>query len=167
LLQWVLESITGESYTDLLKKYIPSWSKSFIEHAECTIGYGRNIKPSTPWTATTFTGSTGVKANLLEVMTLAKSFLNTTEDMAKSLLEIGHMKVRNQNGYVARGWQAFPLPKDKYAYYHTGRTDGHYSFVAIKPDTQTAVVVLANSAVGADLLGINILRMMNENWRRK
>jgi hypothetical protein len=44
---------------------------------------------------------------------------------------------------------------------------GHSAFIGICHTTQTAVVILANSETGTDDLGMEVLRIMNNNWHRK
>ena len=68
---------------------------------------------------------------------------------------------------IALGWHIV-YPKGKFVVHtHTGRSPGQSAFVAIARETGTAVVILCNSAIGTDDLGMEILRIMNRNWQRK
>lgn len=163
LLDWILRYTTG---------------KTLVEHARAELnmdinqmptvpGYTKSMKISTVWNPNLFFGSLGASSSLLGITKLCKDLLMDASAESKHFMAIKEMKVRNKNGYVAKGMQVIPISKNRYMYFHTGRTEGHYSFVALIPGTKTAVVILANSSIGADLLGVNILRMMNQNWRRK
>lgn len=49
---------------------------------------------------------------------------------------------------------------------HTGMTSGHSAFVGMVRETKTAVVIFANSSLGTQDLGLQILRLINYNWKR-
>lgn len=48
-----------------------------------------------------------------------------------------------------------------------GHTNIHQVFLGFKENTKTGVVVLANSSTGTKDLGMLVLKMVNENWKRK
>jgi hypothetical protein len=52
--------------------------------------------------------------------------------------------------------------------WHNGGTGGYRSFVGFTPETEAAVVVLANSAKSVDSVGVEILKLLNRetspNW---
>jgi hypothetical protein len=55
--------------------------------------------------------------------------------------------------------------KDKKIGIHTGRTSGHSCFMGMVKETNTAVVIFSNSWMGTGDLGLQILRMINQNWK--
>lgn len=163
LLDWVLRNTTNKTLQD----HTLSILNLDIHHKPTVPGYTKSMKVATAWNSNLFFGSLGATSNLMDITKICKGLLSKNNSRSHSFFEIKEMKVRNKSGYVAKGMQVIPIGKNNYMYFHTGRTEGHYSFVGLLPGTKTGVVILANSSIGADLLGVNILRMMNQNWRRK
>lgn len=66
------------------------------------------------------------------------------------------------------GWH---IVRPKKRYYniisHRGTGVGHQVYVAFIPETQTGIVVLSNSRNSLEGLGFYLLKMVNNNWRRK
>ncbi len=167
MLEWIIENITHLSYNEVFDKY---FSGNFIMNTTrlpTVPGYNRNMTEIKPWSSIAFGGSIGLKSSLDELMKAAYYFLYSNDTAFKDLLAIKEVIIRKEKGFTGIGFQVIPVAKDRNMYFHTGRTDGHYAFIALAPETHTAVVILANSATGADILGTSILRMMNKSWRRK
>jgi hypothetical protein len=64
------------------------------------------------------------------------------------------------------GWNVKQLEKNTILS-QSGLTSGYNSFACMVPETSTAVIVLSNSIYGTQDLGLQILRMINENWKRE
>ena len=66
------------------------------------------------------------------------------------------------------GWH---IVRPKKRYYniisHRGTGVGHQVYVAFIPETQTGIVVLSNSRNSLEGLGFYLLKMVNNNWKRK
>lgn len=163
LLGWILKEVTGSDLVDLTKEYLNIDINQTVNSA----AYNKSMKEVKPWNSGLFFPSLGARADLYSFIHLAKFLLAHKSEDVKGLYTVTPIKVRNQKGEVANGLQVISLPKSNKMFFHVGRTEGHYSFIGLIPKTNTAVVILANSSIGADLLGVNILRMMNENWNRK
>ena len=163
---WILESISGLNYGELLKKYLPSNILGSIEHIPTVAGFGLNVKEVKPWSSISYHGAIGIKGSLIDLMNICQLFIRDTS-IYQTMLKTYPSRIQKNKSWVALGWQALPIPKHRFVFAHTGRTQGHHTFVGIMPDTKTAVVILANSAKGSDVLGLNILNMMNNNWKRK
>ncbi len=54
-----------------------------------------------------------------------------------------------------------PFKRGPRVVWHNGRTGGYASFVGFTPETEAAVVVLANSAKSVDSVGVEILKLLN------
>lgn len=167
LLQRILTSATELDFETLLQETLPPYGI----HASCTRettlpGYGRDLDARPAWTPDAFRGALGIRASLDDLVRLCRLTLDR-ETLFASLLLRYPMTVGKEKGWVARGWQVLPIPKNRYVYAHTGRTGGHHVFIGLLPETYTAVVVLSNAAAGTDPLGLSILNMMNRNWKRK
>jgi CubicO group peptidase (beta-lactamase class C family) len=67
-----------------------------------------------------------------------------------------------RNVWVSLARHVFlPFKRGPLFVWHNGRTGGYASFVGFIPETQAAVVVLANSAKSVDSVGVEILMLLN------
>ena len=68
---------------------------------------------------------------------------------------------------VGKAWHVIQETKNMRVCVASGTTSGHSAFVAFVPKTRTAVVILTNSRLIAGKLGLAVLQVLNENWKRK
>lgn len=166
VLQWILTKITGKEYEKLLSDYIHPFHLAASPTTLPTVsGYGLDIKLKPPWTSNAYQGSVGIKTTLDDLVRFCR--LTLENPVFQKLLHPIPMRTGKNKGWVSLGWQVLPVPKNRFVYAHTGRTEGHHCFVGLFPETSTGVIILSNSAVGTDPLGLSVLTMMNQNWKRK
>ncbi len=167
LIEWLLEYRTGQQYNELITKYIHPYFNVSTEWIPTIPGYNLHKQPVKSWSYKTFAGALGMRGSLVELMNLCHHFLYNKRPAFRQMMDAIPTSIRKNEGWVSMGWQVIPIPKNRFIYSQNGRTEGHHTFIGIIPETRTAVVILANSAAGSDLLGLAILRMMNRNWKRK
>ena len=68
---------------------------------------------------------------------------------------------------MGKAWHVVRENKNTTICLASGTTAGHSAFVAFVPKTKTGVVILTNSRLVAGKLGLTVLRILNENWKRK
>jgi CubicO group peptidase (beta-lactamase class C family) len=177
LLEIILESVYGKSYNEILfeKILLPlNMNQSFVHFKEdksiLTAGLDRSGSQVTPWEFNSFTGSEGIKSSLSDLVKFVRANLGTIDVSLTSILddnfEEDHTSF-NDKIVVSTGWQIFKINKRLNAALHTGSTSGHSAFVGMIRETDTAVIVLSNSTFGTKDLGMLVLRMVNDNWKRK
>jgi CubicO group peptidase (beta-lactamase class C family) len=178
LLEIVIEHATDKNFGDLLDEKIfkpLSMHRSFVDFPErrsdiIVKGYDRSGKETPPWTFESFKGSEGLKISMQDMLNFMKVYLTKSYTYLDSILPVNlHPEgdaTFNNSMSMAKGWQTLEL-RNSTVFSHTGKTTGHTAFAAMVPATRTAVVILSNSANGTEDLGIQILRMINFNWKRK
>ncbi len=67
----------------------------------------------------------------------------------------------------SRGLYKLTGEKRYSVYSHSGRTNQHSAAVHYVPKTRTGVVVISNSEIGTKDLSLQVLQMVNNNWKRK
>ncbi len=169
LLELIIQRATQMSIEDALQYYLAQplkMSSTFIDFTEnkseaATIGYDRMRKPTMPWTFASFKASEGIKTNLDDALLFMKYSLvkKIKKDEISSSTFSESLKMWN-------GWHLIAADRIN-VLTHTGQTSGHNAFMAISPDANTGVVIFANSSIGTEDLGMQILRMINNNWRRR
>lgn len=178
LLELVIEKVTNKKYNDVLTEEILNiygMGNTFIDFPEqktnlLTPGYDRSQKKVKPWSFSSFKASEALKMNMEDMMLFLKQSLMQSTNNTKvnndfqirdSLIEAGF----NQQLGLANGWHTIDMKSFKILT-HTGKTSGHNAFVALIRETNTAVAIFANSSIGTEDLGLQILRMLNFNWKR-
>lgn len=179
LLEIALEYHTGNEFATLLQEHVLNplqMDSTFVDFKEqrediLTPGYDRSVRVADPWLFSSFAASEGVKANMTDLISYTKAHMDISQTGLEDILvENTHAELPtdfNQYIYTARGWQVVKQRKRYNIITHTGKTGGHVAFIAFVKETKTGVVLLANSATGAENLGFLILRMINHNWKRK
>ena len=177
LLEEILKNISGISYQDLLHEKIFSklkMSHTFADFPEeklslLTPGYDRALKKVNPWAFASFKGSEGVKTTANDMIAFLKAhmFLSGTylDNILGKNLDIMSFPGLNESLSIAMGWHNFSKNKLN-IYMHTGSTSGHNAFCAMVRETKTGVVIFSNSSIGTQDLGLQILRLINYNWKR-
>jgi serine-type D-Ala-D-Ala carboxypeptidase/endopeptidase len=126
-------------------------------------GYNLAQKPVELWRFNqTFNQTVGRQANAKELLELIKGQLNI-----KELHEALFPTNLNKHTFVGKAWHIIRQNKHITICLSTGTTGGHSVFVAFVPETRTGVVVLTNSRLVGGKLGMAVLRILNENWKRK
>jgi len=169
LLELIIKNVTNLDYDEALKKYIfepLSMSKSFVDFPEQRVdfiapGYDKSQKKTTPWTFETFGASEGLKTTPQDMLNFIKYHFGKQNNLALSPSSIAF----NNSINISNGWYQVNV-KDFLIETHTGRTSGHNVFVAMVKQTNTAVIIMTNSWFGTGDLGFQILRMINNNWKK-
>lgn len=121
----------------------------------------------------TFYGSIGLMSDMNDLLRFVQINLEIGEenDLQASLVKTHDSQVNTGvEKYIDSGigWH---IVRPKRRYYevisHRGTGIGHQAYIAFLPETQTGVVVLANSRNSLEGLGYFMLKMMNNNWKRK
>ncbi|MGB4958886.1 MAG: serine hydrolase domain-containing protein, partial [Saprospiraceae bacterium] len=177
LLEVIVEQATNQTFNDALTEKILTplhMRSSFIDFPErrinlITQGYDLATKPVQPWAFESFKASEGLKTTAADLLKFVKSQINSQikPNFATGLDKNAETQSPSFNKYlsISNGWQLLNIHENN-IYTHTGRTSGHHCFVAMIKETKTAVIIMANSALGAEDLGMQILRMINYNWKK-
>ncbi len=178
LLEIVLERVMAESFDRLLRIYVLNpldMRESGLElekSADRTItpGYSRSGQIAEPWTFKSFAGSEGMKSSPRDLVHFIKKMMNDTSTLARSFshgLSL-HQRIRHtRKTYVADAWHAFQNKKYPNIYLHSGKTNGHAASISFVKETKTAVILMTNATVKMDGIAMLVLRMLNDNWKRK
>jgi len=123
------------------------------------------------WQFQSFAASEGVKSNTNDLIKfLACNLDQTHPDLATNFAETHIRTIEtefNKNAYMAKGWHLVKNKKYYDSILHAGATSGQRAFMGFVQETQTAVVLLANSEYRTDGLGYLVLKLINNNWKKR
>ena len=110
----------------------------------------------------TFRWALGRQANVKQLLNFIREQLDIKElHVALYPTNIGKFTS------IGKAWHVIKENKRINICVATGTTSGYSAFVAFVPETRTGVVILTNSRLVAGKLGLAVLRVLNENWKRK
>jgi CubicO group peptidase (beta-lactamase class C family) len=177
LLENILTNVTKLSYEDALVQKILEplqMNSTFTDFPETrdgfvVKGYDKSLRPVQPWTFNSFKGSEGIKSSASDLSKFIKASMNLSHTKLDSIFANNFVnqpiKSFNDQLSVSMGWHN--VVKNSFnIYMHTGRTSGSSAFVGMVRETGTAVIILSNSSIGTEDLGMQVLRMINYNWKR-
>lgn len=179
MLEIILENATQKEFGQLLKEYLfdpLEMNSSFINFLEereniVTTGYDRARRITKPWTFASFAGSEGAKSNMEDMIKYLRANMGLSNTRLDKIFAQNITSQRetdfNEVIHTGRGWQILDRRKKYDIVTHTGKTRGHNTSIAFINETKTGVIVLANSSIGTENLGLLVLRMINRNWKRK
>lgn len=173
LIEIILEHITGQSFRILMDTYIfrPAGMihSAIDDHpGQLTPGYDRTGRKIPPWNFGSFRASEGMVTTCGDLCRYLQAQLLSGQPVSfHRLLPPRHKIEGTKKTYTATGWHLFKNRNAPDIYLHSGKTDGHAASIHFMPDTKTAVILLANSPGKMDGLATLVLRMLNDNWKRK
>ncbi len=178
LLEIVVENLLNKSFENVLRERILDPMQLLqtgidldkYQRKMLALGYSNIGKPISDWKFQSFEGSVGLKSSAEDLMKFVKIQL-AEESPFQLLTSSMHAKIDptfiDKNSHIAKGWHVLENKRYFDVIAHTGNTDGHRSFMGFVKETQTGVIVLSNSESSTNGLGYHILRMLNNNWKKR
>ncbi len=134
-------------------------------------GYSVGGMEVEPWTYQSFAASVGIKTSTKELLHFIKVHLGLEhhdfEQLFKQNFQAQFPTSLNKRIQVGYAWHIITNRQDFNIIGHPGATDGHRAEIHFVPNTKTAVVVLSNSEYHMDNLGLMVLGVINQNWKKK
>lgn len=131
-------------------------------------GYRRNGMVAIPWHVPAYQASLGLSGTMNDLMHYAHWLLNHAGDPRFENLFQPTLKTHLRGRIdMAGGWYVLKPVRRSQIYTHSGQTGGHKAYLGFVPATQTAVMILGQSPEETNDLGLLILRMINDSWKRK
>ncbi|MCY3712566.1 MAG: serine hydrolase [Gemmatimonadetes bacterium] len=183
LLGHVLEQAAGENYDQLIRVLLGDPLKLANTANKPTpsmrtylaTGHDDGRRPVPTWSDTTLVGGTGLRSNLLDMMTLVSASMGiiyalpedfTEDDSTRyhasfdSLIVARH-PTDEEDVRTALGWKVSQDARGRDIHWLTGRTNGFYTFAAFLKQWRKGVVVLSNSSASVEDIGFHLLSARN------
>ena len=132
-----------------------------------SVGYRKNGLVASPWITDSYQAGLGVVSSLSDLIEYSKWLILHAEDATYSELFYPSQPTDLRGRIAMAGsWYVFMPDRRQWIYSHAGQKGGHRSYIGFVPATRTAVIILAKSPDETNDLGLLILRMINDNWKR-
>jgi serine-type D-Ala-D-Ala carboxypeptidase/endopeptidase len=150
------------------------WWQPFVDKSTVTFAQGYNLagQMASIWeVADVFEPAIGGCSNMNQLLGFVQWQLNIDSLDQKQLLEETQKAIFptriNKNTFIGKGWHVYKERKSYPICIASGATGGHSVAIAFMPQTKTGVVILSNSRAIQGSLAISILKILNNNWKRK
>jgi serine-type D-Ala-D-Ala carboxypeptidase/endopeptidase len=181
LIERVIESVENQSFEVVMNKKIlqplglnnTTYQLTTLQHDRLSTGYllTGEIAPETLFNS--FYGAVGLKSEMNDLIKFVQYNLEigAESELQSSLLKTHEVQANTGiKKYIDTGigWHIV-RPKRKFynVISHRGTSVGHQAYIAFVPETKTGVIVLANSRNSLEGFGYFMLKMINDNWKRK
>jgi D-alanyl-D-alanine-carboxypeptidase/D-alanyl-D-alanine-endopeptidase len=126
-------------------------------------GHSRRGRPVPHWDLPALASAGALRSTVADLLAFLRLHLGEGEPSLVRAAALTHAaRARHSRAAVGLGWARLPLLGTEHELlFHNGGTGGFRSFAAFVPATQTAVVVLSNSARSVDALGLRILQRIH------
>lgn len=163
----ILQKVYGQTYEQLLKKYIAEPLKmdntsTFVPEKQLdnfATGY-ENGAATHHWNLADTNPAGGIRSTLADMVLYLKA--NMTDAMPA--IALSHKETfKAEKDAIGLGWFLYPVKGDTLIW-HNGGTGGFTSYTGYLKDSKAGVVVLSNSASqnGPDKIGTSILKFLQQ-----
>ncbi len=182
LIERIIEKVEHQPFQKVLQNQLlqplglknTTYILSKEQQEKLAIGYLLNgdIAPTSIYNS--FYGAVGLKASMDDLVAFVQHNLGvgtSNDSLQVSLRKIQQSQVNTGvKDYIDTGigWHII-RPKRRYynVISHRGTAVGHQAYIAFLPETKTGVIVLANSRNSLEGFGYFMLKMVNNNWKRR
>jgi CubicO group peptidase (beta-lactamase class C family) len=172
LLGQALARAAGQPYGELVRERIcrPLGMRDTVvtptgeETARLATGYTRGGRPAPPLQIPALTGAGALRSTATDMLRFLRANLDPAHTPLASQIErtqLPRLRV-TKHTEIGLGWQIARLPGPAGPLlWHNGGTAGFRSFVGAGRETNTAVVVLSNTARSVDRLGLHLVKALS------
>ncbi|MGG9961090.1 serine hydrolase domain-containing protein [Ferruginibacter sp. SUN106] len=125
-------------------------------------GYDESIFPQSQWDFKALAAAGCLRSNTEDMLKFAVFNMNTTDNDLQKAIDLSHQPTfedaqqRIGLNWFIQNWGWGEL------LFHGGATGGYRSLLVINPKTKNAVVILSNTAVSNDTVGVGILKYIDK-----
>jgi len=170
LLGYILQQVNKMPFEKMVNEYICSKAgmtdtRQFLLKKDSTLfmqGYTESILPQSQWDFKALAAAGCLRSNTEDMLKYAQFNLHAVNAETGAALELSHevtFKDKQQQialNWFIQDWGWGPL------LFHGGATGGYRSLLAINPKTKNAIIILSNTAVLADVAGVQIQKWLDK-----
>jgi serine-type D-Ala-D-Ala carboxypeptidase/endopeptidase len=153
------ETLVVERICNPLKMNDTRITLSAEQKTRLATGHTLDLSPTPNWDIATLAGAGALRSTVNDMLKFAAANLGLVQTKLFSVLQQSHKMQRSTdspNLDIALGWHIHKRFGSEIIW-HNGGTGGYRTFTGFDPKKRAAVVVLSNSGVGQDDIGLHIL----------
>lgn len=153
------ETLVVERICKPLKMNDTRVTLSAEQKSRLATGHTADLKPTPNWDITTLAGAGALRSTVNDMLKFVAANLGLVKTKLFPVLQKSHQMQRptdSPNLDIALGWHIHKRFGTEIIW-HNGGTGGYRTFTGFDPKKRAGVVVLSNSGVGQDDIGLHIL----------
>lgn len=124
------------------------------------IGHSETLKPVPLWDLPALAGAGALRSTVNDMLKYLAANMDPTSEPLGEILATTHISQHEAGSpklTIALGWHVLHALGGAGIVFHTGGTGGYRSFMGFDPVKHIGVVMLTNSAIGADDIGFHLI----------
>ena len=124
------------------------------------IGHNETLEPVPLWDMPTLAGSGALRSTVNDMLKYLAANVDPTSKPLGEILATTHISQHEAGSpklTIGLGWHILHVRDGAGIVFHTGGTGGYRSFIGFDPVKHIGVVMLTNSAIGADDIAIHLI----------
>jgi CubicO group peptidase (beta-lactamase class C family) len=167
LLGSILQQVSGKSFEEMVKETIcgPLGMQNTEQHLTITqrprfvTVYNEDGKSTSPWTFQVLAACGALRSTTEDMLLYLKANMASTQTGLSKAIELTHKITYNKDIKLGLGWHKIVVNGVEY-YFHDGATYGCSSFMAFNIEKRLGIVVLSNSAISTNDLGVSLIKRL-------
>lgn len=170
LLGYILRQVNKMPFEKMLTTFISSQAgmtdtKELLTKKDSALfmqGYDESIFPQSQWDFKVLTAAGSLRSNTEDMLKYAALNLKAPDDKMQKAIDLSHTQTFDAGpqkiglNWFIQNWGWGQL------LFHGGATGGYRSLLAINPKTNNAIIILSNTAVSNDEVGVAILKYIDK-----
>jgi CubicO group peptidase (beta-lactamase class C family) len=170
LLGTILEKVNKISFEKMVTNFICAKAgmdatKQLLTKKDSALfvqGYDGNISVQGQWDFKALGGAGCLRSNAEDMLKYAVLNFSSNDKVLLQAIELSHTLTFNRDGEkIGLNWFIRELGWGNILF-HNGGTGGYHSFLAINRKTKNAIIILSNTAVSNDDIGVEILKHLDK-----
>lgn len=167
LLGSILEQVNGKTFEAMVKEVIcmPLGMQNTGQHLtiaqrqQFVTVYNEDGKVTSPWTFQVLAACGALRSTLEDMLLYLNAGMTPSQTELSKAMELTHQIIYNKDIKLGLGWHMIVVDGIQY-YFHDGATFGCSSFLAFNIEKKLGIVVLSNSAISTNDLGVNLIKKL-------
>ena len=167
LLGSILEQVSGKTFEEMVKEVIcnPLGMRNTGQHLTAAqrqnfvTVYNEDGKATSPWTFQVLAACGALKSTLEDMLLYLKANMNQAPSALSQAIWLTHKITYDKDIKLGLGWHMIVVNGVEY-YFHDGATYGCSSFLAFDIEKKLGIVVLSNSGISTNDLGVNLIKRL-------
>jgi CubicO group peptidase (beta-lactamase class C family) len=170
LLGYILQQVNNMPFEKMVSEFICSKigmvnTKQFLLKKDSALfiqGYNESILPQGQWDFKALAAAGGLRSNTEDMLKYASAQLVAANIALQTAINLSHQPTFDAGQQqIALNWFIQDWGWGEILF-HGGQTGGYKSFLAINEKTKNAVIILANTAISNDAVGVKILGYLDK-----
>ncbi|MBS1523070.1 MAG: beta-lactamase family protein [Bacteroidetes bacterium] len=167
LLGSILEQVSGKTFEEMVKEVIcsPLGMKNteqyltIAQRQRFVTVYNEDGKATSPWTFQVLAACGALRSTVEDMLLYLKANMAQSQTELSKAIELTHQITYNKDIKLGLGWHVIVVNGIEY-YFHDGATYGCSSFMAFNIEKKLGIIVLSNSAISTNDLGVSLIKKL-------